>query len=82
MKAKIFKNYLHCTVPYIKKNYYRSREQVYDNGIDTQQFKTGRWDGDNFIPLTEVASFQAIKFGINMFKQMRQNMYKPWVLVH
>lgn len=79
----MLKNNLHCTVPCIKKNYYKSGEHVYDNGINIEQFKTGLWDGDNFILLTEVASFQASKFGINMFKQiMRQNTYKPWVLVH
>jgi hypothetical protein len=65
------------------KNYYRSGEQVYDNGINIQQFQTGWWNSDNYIPLTEVASFQASKFGTNMFKQNTEaKMDKPWVLVH
>jgi len=33
---------LYCAM--YKKNYYRSGEQVYDNGINIQQFKTGWWE--------------------------------------
>lgn len=60
-------NYLHCTVPCIKKNYYRSGEQIYANGNNIQQFKTGWW----LVPLTELASFQASKFGRNTYVQTK-----------
>jgi len=75
-------NYLHCTVPGIKKIITEVGNKYMIMVSTLQQFQTGWWDVDNFIPLTEVASFQASKFGTNMFKQiMRQNRYKPWVLV-
>jgi hypothetical protein len=57
-------------VPCVKKLLQKwGTSTVYENGMNIQQFQTGWWDGDNFIPLAEVASFQASKFHINMFKQ-------------